>query len=338
MTRSLHIEIKQYSGLPRFILFAWIMAHFFILVSILNAEPSNKETFRKAVTRDITYGRDKSDVGSMINKDHFREGPESFTNDEDGNVYICDTVNRSIKIFSSHGANLGEIALGQTMSASDMVVSSGYLYLYDDPHGKLYQIDRSGNVLNTISVDSSRFRSRGPMHLVNNDIFMITSGQEDILIGRIEANILVAPQEEKSSAPLQKGIQGPSGKRYFIKIQRLKSGEIEVLNKAGELIKSIPVSLPGVVSMSFLREDSEGNFYLQSERIDNKNIVLEVHKFDADGTHLSEVSIPENDYSSWSVKLLSVDDHGNINQFVPKKDRGQLNIYHKDAGATRGEK
>ncbi len=110
----------------------------------------------------------------------------------------------------------------------------------------------------------------------------------------------------------------------------MKSGEIEVYSKNGNMIKTIKLSLPGIVSINFLREDGQGNICIQTERLDKGNILLEVHRYNPKGTYLTTVPIPENDYSSWSVKLLSLDEQGTIYQFLPKKDKGQVNIFHKD--------
>jgi len=286
-----------------------------------------KQTYRKAITKDITYGRGKENVGLVSIKGFPRRGPESFTNDAEGNFYICDTVNHRIQIFSPDGNHLYEIPLEESVEASDIAIDGfGHIYVYDDVQGKLYQYDKKGNFISMIGVDSKSWQSRGPMHIVDNEIYIRSSDQEDILIGRIVKGSLVAPTPEDISQPLQKGIHGFSGKRYFVKLVRMEKGEIEIKDRRGTS-KTIDLPLKGIVSIAFLQEDKRGNFYIQTERVANGIIILEVHKFDSDGNYLSVIPIPETNYSTWGIKLLSIDENGNIYQFLPAEEKGRLNIF-----------
>ncbi len=315
----------------RFFLFAFTAILLLIVNGKLNAQTLSNEKYSKFVTKDIAYGREKGNVGMSSNKENFREGPESFSHDKEGNIYICDTINRNIQILSQNGEYLQEISLGDEIEANDIALdNNGHIYVYDDLHGKLHQLDIKGDLLNVIGVDSTRWQSRGPMHVINTEIYVRSGNQEDILIGRIVNNTLVSPTPADVSKPPQKGIHGLSGLRYFAKIYRMKAGEVIVFGKTGKIIKSIKFSLPGIVSISFLREDKMGSIYIQTERIDKGKVVLEVRKYDSKGTHLTTVLIPDNDYGSWSVKLLSLDEHGTIYQFLPKTENGQLNIFDKD--------
>jgi hypothetical protein len=284
--------------------------------------------YKRVLSKNITYGRGRESVGYISMKDYPRRGPESFSTDAEGNLYICDTVNQRIQIFSPNGNHLYEIPLKEGMVASDIAVDDfGYIYIYDDVQGKLYQYDNKGSFLRMINVDVTRWQSRGPLHIVGDNVYIESSDQEDILVGRIVKGSLVAPTTEDFLQPLKKGIHGFSGKRYFVKLVRWEKGEIKVIDRNGAPIKTIDLPLKGIVSIKFLQEDKKGNFYIQTERIDNEKILLEVHKFNSDGIHLTTVLIPENDYSSWTVKLLSINKNEDIYQFLPAKESGRLNIF-----------
>ena len=324
-------ESSKNIGFWRFCLFVFTAILLCIVDGGSNAQTLSKEKYSKAVTKDIAYGREKGNVGMLSDKTSNREGPESFSHDAEGNLYICDTVNRSIQIFSSNGEYLRTISLGQEIEANDIALDKyGSLYVYNDRDGRLYQFDKNGDLLIMISVDPKRWQSRGPMHIIDDSIYLRSGSQEDILIGRIVENTLVLPTPGDLSKPLQKGIHGQSGKRYFTRIQRMKSGEVDVISKTGKNIRSIKFSLPGIVSVVFLREDKMGSIYIQTERLNKGKIVLEVRKYDSEGTRLTTVLIQDNDYGSWSVKLLSLDEHGTIYQFRPGTEKGQLNIFQKD--------
>ncbi|MBM4135639.1 MAG: hypothetical protein FJ241_02285 [Nitrospira sp.] len=293
-----------------------------VKVGVLGSKPSKV----RMITKEIAYGKGKEEVGLLSMKD-LRRGPESFSNDAEGNLYICDTVNRRIQIFSPDGTHLYEIPLKEGMEANDIAIDkSGHIYIYDI-QGKLYQYDKKGNFLTMIDVDSERWRSRRHIHIVGNDIYIRSGDQEDILIGRIVEGLLVAPKGEELSLP-QKGIYGFSGNRYLVNLTRWERGGIEIINTRGDIVKSIELPMKGIVSISFLQEDKKGNFYIQTERTDNENLFLEVQKFDSDGNYLTTVLIPESDYSGvWGIKLLSLDENGTIYQVVTEKERAQINIF-----------
>lgn len=313
----------------------WVLIFLVLAVSLLNANSliaqTLEEKYRKAVTKDITYGREKENIGLLSIKDLPRRGPESFSNDAEGNFYVCDTVNHRIQVFSPNGNHLYEIYLEEGQEASDIAVDKfGNIYVYDDVQGNLYQYDKKGNFLGKIEVDFKRWQSRGPMHIIDYEIYIRSSDQEDILIGRIVSGSLVPPTAENCLQPLTKGIHGFSGRRYFVELVRMEKGIIKIIDKKGNATGPFDLPLKGIVSLRFLQEDKKGNFYIQTERVDNEKLVLEVHKFSAYGTHLTTALIPENDYSSWSVKLLSLDENGNIYQFLPAKAKGQINIFRKE--------
>lgn len=296
--------------------------------------------YKKVLMKNIVYGREKESIGMLIAREVPRSGPESFSVDTEGNVYIADTVNQRIQVYSANGNHQYEITLKEGIVASDVAIDKiGHVYIYDDLQGKLYQYDKKGNLINTISVDLKRWQSRGPMHIIDNDIYITNSDQEDVLIGRIVKGSLLPLTKDDLSQPSKRGIKDLSGRRYFVKVTRLEKGEIEIYDQNGALIISVILPLKGIVSIKFLQEDKNGNFYIQTEiaepavrEDESGKVQLEVHKFSPDGTYLSTILIPENDYSSWSVKLLSVDENGNIYQFLPARERGYLNIFQEEQG------
>lgn len=294
--------------------------------------PKWKENYKRAITKNITYGRGKEIVGLLSIRDHPRLGPESFSNDSEANLYICDTVNQRVQIFSPDGNHKSTIPLKKGITASDIAIDRfGLIYLYDDIQGKLYQYDKKGNFVNTINVDITRWQSRRPLHIVDDKIYIQSSDQEDVLIGKIIKGLLVAPTKDELLEPLEKGVHGRfSGRKYSVKLIRWERGGIEVIDTVEATIKSIELPIKGIVSIEFLQEDNKGNFYIQTERVDNEKILLEVHKFDFLGNYLTAISIPENDYHSWSIKLLSLDEDGNIFQFLPGKESVRLNVFQKE--------
>ena len=291
------------------------------------------EKYQKVFTTDISYGLTKNGLNrkrlGVVRGEHVPpRGPESFANDAEGNFYICDTVNRRIQIYSPEGTYQGRISLRQNTVPNDVVIDDRkVIYVYDDFQGKLHQIDKSGALLNSINVDRRRWKCRSAMHMVNNTIYVTSCDQEDLLIGKIENGQLEAPTDEDTALYSTRGILGPSGKRYLVKLTKWKKGEIFIIDNAGAVINSVDLSLSEILSIKFLKEDKKCNFYVQTERVEDEEIVLEVNKFGPNGSFLCTVLIPENDYKIWSVKLLSVDENGHIWQLLPEIEKARLNVF-----------
>jgi hypothetical protein len=292
---------------------------------------TNKEKYRRAIAKDIPYGKEKVMVGILAIKDRPRLGPESFCNDFQGNLYICDGVNQRIQIFSSNGEHETSVPLRKGITASDVAIDRHRLtYVYDDVHGKLYQIDGTGAVLGFIDVDAAQWQCRGSLHIVGDNIYIATADQEDVLIATVGNGLLAAPGKDEGLRLVERGIHALSGRKYFVKLTRWEKAEIEVMGKDGVTVSCIELPKKGIVSIRFLEEDRKGNFYVQTETAADGKILLEVHKFDSNGRYSARIPIPETDYYSWSIKLLSVDTDGNVFQFLPANDRARLSVFQQE--------
>jgi hypothetical protein len=85
--------------------------------------------------------------------------------------------------------------------------------------------------------------------------------------------------------------------------------------------------LPGIVSARYAGEDQVQRFYVQTERLEGTNIVLEVLAFSPSGEQLATTRMPENDYVIWTAKLVDVRADGAIVQFLPQRDQAKLNLF-----------
>jgi len=258
-------------------------------------------------------------------------GPESFFVDARGNTYICDTLNQRIQVFSTQGVYQTTINLAPETVASDVVVDGqGNLYVYDDVQGKLSQYSAAGVQQASIAVDYTRWSSRMPMYIFSNVIYMRTPDQESIPIGKIESGRLQALSASELAQPGITGTYGNSGKRYIVRMRYHTTGEIDVLDSNGAVLRTLSVAVQNLASIMFLQEDAAGNIYIQTERFEPPNkVILEVHKFDVQGNYLSLIPIPENNYGTWTVKLLSVSQQGDIHQMLPTGEQVYLQIFQR---------
>ena len=100
---------------------------------------------------------------------------------------------------------------------------------------------------------------------------------------------------------------------------------IHLTSKGEEKVSEIAV--PGIVSTAFIGEDSSGNIYLQTERIESQRVILEARQINAFGSPSGVVRILENDYASWTAKLLDVTSDGSIVQMLPQVGRTKVNVF-----------
>jgi hypothetical protein len=292
---------------------------------------SSKKNYKKAISKSVDYGIGKERVGMLLVKSLPPLGPESFSNDSEGNLYICDTVNHRIQVFSPDGNYKFTVPLNKRIMANDIAIDNlAFIYVYDDLQGKLYQYDKFGDVINEIKVDNTRWSSRRPLHIVDDKIYIKSSDGREMLIGKITKGLLVAPTKDDLLKSSEIGALGKfSARKYPVSLIRGEKAVMDIVDMGGAKIKSIELPIKGIASIEFLQEDIMGNFYIQTERVENERIILEVHKFNLNGNFLTTISIPENDYHSWSVKLLSVDERGNIFQFLPGEKSAQLIVFQQ---------
>lgn len=290
---------------------------------------------KRTITIDIPYGKGKGEVGSISAGEGANIGPKSFAVDDKGNIYICDTVNNRIQIFSSSGDYISTMSLKKGIFVEDIALDSkGYIYIYDGVIGELYQYDKNGNINNKATVNERRWMGRGEMHIRNNKIYVDASDQtnmlREFLIAEIINNSLLVPKNEQLTKPIDKGY-GETGKRYkfknFIKGENV---EVEIIDRDGTSSKTVSFPLEGIDSVEFFGEDQKQNFYIKTNSNVDGKLIMDVHKFNADGDYINSIQMPKGDINFWSIKNYSIGKDGAIYQFLPEKDKLRLNILHSE--------
>ncbi len=257
-------------------------------------------------------------------------GPQSFGVDRQGNIFICDTVNRRVQAFAANGTYRTTIPVREPAAPADIAIDdAGNLYVLDDAQGILDQYDPQGRLQRRIPVVVEQ--PRGPLHIVGETLYL-SSENSDRPIGVIVRGLLEPVAETSGVMPSSSllGIVGrTSGRRYTVERVDSTRGIVKVFDAAGTPIQTINVCAPQVLSIRFLQEDAAGNIYVQVERSAPAGIgvMLEVHVFDAQGAFVCRVPLPENRYETSTVKLLDVGVDGSIYQFMPQFDGSRLNVF-----------
>lgn len=274
----------------------------------------------------FSYGSGPKNIGVINENEGAQAGPASFCTASDGTLYIADTVNNKIKIYSAEGEYLSDVALKGQGPNDISLDKNGNIYVYD-LNGSMYQYDNKGNPKAEIAMDESRWDTLGPMHVVDNQIFARVNGAGDMLLATIENGNLQLPakDQQKSSEVVETGVQGAtSGNRYTAVLhEEARGAEVKITSSSGDSTAFIP--LPDIVSAEVLGEDRFENFYVKTEADKNNEIQVEVSKFDSSGNYDGTLAIPGNDYAFWSIKTLTVNEEGVIDQMMP----GQNSVTHR---------
>ncbi|HTA77498.1 MAG TPA: hypothetical protein VK791_10100 [bacterium] len=290
------------------------------------------QSFSDTPSRDINHGSDTSFVGVV--DEHVLKGPESFCIDSKRNLYICDTVNKRIIIFDGNGNSSGSIDLDY--APNDITTDDfGNLYIYHDSvstNKLLLQYDKNKDLIGRVDFRLPGNLPIGSIRVASNKIYIECGDEQDLMIGVIENGVL-KPSSNLNSAPI-KGIVGLSGKRYFINVTRNEKTDIDIygINPKVEPIK-VSISFKGVLSANFLGEDESGNFYIQTESHIGKGnpIALDVIKCNSFGKVLDVLTVSSERYRLETIKLLTINNHGDVFQFAPSEKKAYINVYSDPA-------
>jgi hypothetical protein len=309
----------------------------------LHAEVSGEGTKGdvRITTYEISYGKGKEDIGAYNRGEGAAMGPRSFTVDEMGNVFICDTVNERIQRYSPSGEYLSTISLAEGTVADDIVVdSAGSVYVYDDSIGLLSQHDRNGNRTSSLSI-SRRWYVRGALRIMNGSIYMYTCNRKicgDIIVARIADGRLTPPTPAEARRPLEKGTRGLSGRKYMTDMSKFRRGLLGITGEDGKSEETISFPLKGITALKFLGEDESGNLFIKTRRRNSgaKSSIEEIQIFDAEGVLQQTVKLPEHASDFWSTRNYYLTKDGAIYQFLPKTNRVTINVYEMNpSGGTQ---
>jgi DNA-binding beta-propeller fold protein YncE len=275
---------------------------------------------------EATSISDTGSVGITNLHDSLFAGAESFCIDSEGNLYVCDTVNNRILIFDHDGNSSRSLKLNN--EPDDITTDDhGNLFIYDDQDKQLIQYNQD-HLVGTIGLGFQSCVPWGGIHMVNNTIYRECGDEVDLPIGVVENGVLKPSLDTSHST--NKGIFGLSGKRYFIDVTRDEKADIDIYG-ADEKTKPTKVSIlfKGVVSADFLGEDEAGNFYLgtESDVSNGGHIVLSVIKCNSLGKVLNVLTLPHESYRLETIKLLTINNHGDIFQFAPSEEKAVMNVY-----------
>jgi hypothetical protein len=276
----------------------------------------------KSRTNHFRYGNDATSIGSVREGEGAHIGPGSFAADDQGRLYVLDTVNNRVQVYAPDGKHLRSIELKGEMPEDLTLRADGSLTVYD-LNGNIYQYGANGEALAELPMDETQWHTRGPMHWVGDQLYVRVNGVGDRLVAVLENGRLaeVPVPLRPNSEVVQPGTVGETtGRRYAAVLHEEQRGaEIRVSGRAESATLFIP--LQDIVSVEVLGEDKHGNVYVKTEADKDNQIQVEVSRFDRKGEYHGTLPIPGNDYEFWSTRTLTVTQEGVIHQFMPGEEQ-----------------
>ena len=289
----------------------------------VGAQPTSGQP---STQRILKYGHAAGEIGMVIGKEQSPVGPESFAVGKDGTILVADVVNQRVVVYSSNGAFLRSMDLPGIALGDVMTDGKGRVYVYDQVTRALHLYDADGTPRNTLNLNPADIDTRGYFHVSGNAVYFADAAERDVLVATLQDGALVAPGQ--SLARTTDGIHGESGRIYSMSLDKGQALRLQVRDPGAQpAIHLTQVPVPGIVSARYAGEDETQRFYVQTERLVGKKVVLEVVAFTPTGEPLATTQMPENDYAIWTAKLVDVAADGTIVQFLPEQDQAKLNFF-----------
>jgi hypothetical protein len=265
---------------------------------------------------DIPYGSRSNQVGVYNAGEGAYGGPDTFALDEDGNVYVCDTINQRIQVFSPTGEYLRSVypstaIIGRDIS-SGLAVNNGLIYVYTNENTRetIFQLAQNGVVFNSFPIDTSRWSqyntSYKSMHIVGDSVYLCVESRAgeatihgDVLVARVVDGMMVPPTPEELQAPLQEGILAADGNRY-------------------------PEFDPALGF--FMGLDRSMNRYYSAYAFTNGVNLRQVNICDRNGILIRTLTTPGGDYPYGTHKTVDITGSGTIVQMMPGSPRLYLSF------------
>ncbi len=255
----------------------------------------------------INYGSEENEIGIIFEPETPPIGPHSFSVDKSGNIYISDPVNSSIKIFSCDGKFLKVIPFKDFYD--DLMVSpDGDIFILKRDSSEIINIKKDGKI-NRIKIETEISIEPSKLFLWKGEIF-------------------VRRADKVRLSSFKGGVSEKIPYIFIAEYMEKGKGIVRKIDSSGRTLLRFPLERENLVSIEFLNEDFEGNIYIQIEYLISENSVgLEVLRLNPWGEIISKISIPENDYSIWTSRLLFVDEKGRIFQVLPKREFVRVSVW-----------
>lgn len=290
----------------------------------------------------IDYGFNDEQIGLFLESGVPPIGPESFWVDDNGRVYVCDTANKKIKLFSAKGEFIDQVSVD--FKCNDVAVDDQNNIFVMDSSRKLIHCFSMKQLLSVIAVDKSLISNANLLNISDGKLEIITNEQERYLVCEPEQFSLLDAEKNNGDSNdkviLRKPVIRKNKSRLSLKRTNDLKLEITFLDNDSNSRKTtgkktsgktvLPIS--DVVSSTFLGSDRAGNCYIQVEQMSESGygVNLCVYVLNPEGKTDYVIDKIPNNYRAYTAKLLQVNGQGDIYQLLPTEQGVEINCWKRN--------
>ncbi|OQY41944.1 MAG: hypothetical protein B6242_16695, partial [Anaerolineaceae bacterium 4572_78] len=245
-------------------------------------------------------------------------GPQALTVDENGTIYVLDSLNRRVFEFNQTTQSLNKIDVPQSASLADIVVQNDQLYLMDAGLEKVLQVNKSGETVETYPITSDmRHGSTGISVLRNGDVRWQTwrSKEYSLLSQSTLDNMGYQKQVQQEKEKIS--IASASMDSVWTTFVRIDDheGALQIWNENDKLIQVLRLRVQHYLGSMVLQQiDEQGNYYVLTEELlkDVPTFIVDttIRRFDSSGDLIDTASVPINDIYYLPHRFTAVNNTG----------------------------
>ena len=277
------------------------------------------------IIREFPKGNEDQQVGiSDVVPEREPFGPQAITVDENGRIYVLDSINKRIFSFTSGEDSIQSISITGMSMPGDLVVQNQEYYILDLQENKIQQVNAYGKmessvpVTNSASIRDMVITSSGELIIHSNDLISPSIDLED--------DRITIPQVEKHEFS-----SSATGLIYYQSIRRTdQTGEMMISSGDGSYSKKISIEVENYLgSASLLQIDRSGNIYVLVEEIlkDVPAFIVDttIQRYSPDGSSLTGVAkIPLDGNYALPKRFSAVSQEGVAYTLVVKQTLAQV--------------
>ena len=161
--------------------------------------------------------------------------PYGICLDQDETIYVCDSGNRRIQIFSKEGEFLSELGKGQLDRPHSIAVTDEWVFVVDWGINAVSKFQKSDHILLNRSVEIGFLKPKALALDRNNDVFVADCGNHRIAVLNSDLEFKREIGKEKLKHPC--GVQMSMNKIFVVDYS--KHHNVHVFSLRGELLNSM---------------------------------------------------------------------------------------------------
>ena len=252
-------------------------------------------------------------------------GPQSIKCDEEGLIYLLDSLHRRLLVYTSEGKALSPISL-PAPGDDFCVLGDGTIWEMDLTQRSFYHLCPDGTVIKKIDQPSLPASLRRLYHGPDGSILVQASDQDSYPLTSLEEGSPLPP------TPIARGMVRHDLASIYVRAGKAEMGAGIVLFNSSSSAQpdELRIRFPGkaVVAIQYLGRDLAGNQYIyletatSSEMPIGENIERHLLVLDSGGDPLSTAEIPLSLF--YSQSSLAVCPDGGVYQLLTRKNHGFL--------------